>query len=166
MFKKIFISMAAVFLLIGCGGDGGNDSQGGKKQSDELPILDRSANLTGVDDNQNGIRDDIEKYIVENYSDEGQKKALFQFAKVMQENLLVDVTDMIAVKKVSIKGSRAMHCIFLKFDEKKGAENPDIAWRKIRSMTTNTKERLKTYLRYNKALDGTASSLPRGDTCE
>ncbi|MDR3177414.1 MAG: hypothetical protein LBT96_00365 [Campylobacteraceae bacterium] len=56
MFKKIL--MAAVFLLTGCNGDGGS-SQSGEKPSGELPKLDRSDNLTGIDDNQNGIRDDI-----------------------------------------------------------------------------------------------------------
>jgi hypothetical protein len=44
--------------------------------------------------------------------------------------------------------------------------NPSIAWRKILSTTTNIKERLKACLRLNKALDGTASTLPEEDTCE
>ncbi|MDR0580051.1 MAG: hypothetical protein LBG21_05555 [Campylobacteraceae bacterium] len=168
MFKKIFMLVAVIILLMGCnsGSSDSNTSQNGEKPSDELPTLDRTDSLAGIDENQNGIRDDIEKYIIENYPDEVHKKALFQFAKTMQEELLVDVSDMIAVKKLSIKSSRAMHCIFLKFDVKKGDENPSIAWKKIRSMTTNTKVRLQTYLKYNKALDGTALSLPRGDTCE
>jgi hypothetical protein len=135
--------------------------------NDELPILDRSDNLTGVDDNQNGIRDDIEKYINKNYSDEGQRKALFQDAKVMQESLLIDITDMIAVKKIGIQQSRSIHCIFSKFKSTDVSDqNPSIISKKIESMTANTKERLKAYLRYNKALDGTAWTLPRGDTCE
>jgi hypothetical protein len=159
MLKKIFITI--VLLLTACSG-----ASDDKTLKDEIPKLDRTDTIAGIDENGNGIRDDIEKYIVENYRDEGQKKALFQFAKTVQESLLVDISDMIAVKTVDIQDTRALHCILLRFDVKKGDENPSIAWEKIRSMTTNTKERLKAYLRYNKALDGTASSLPTRDTCE
>lgn len=85
-----------------------------------------------------------------------------QFAKTMQESLLVDVTDMIAVKKVDIQDTGALHCIFLQFKSTDVSDqNPSIASDKILSMITNTKERLVAYLRYNKALDGTASSLPK-----
>jgi hypothetical protein len=153
--KKQVLALAITFSLIGCA------------ESEKLPELDRTDTLEGIDKNQNGIRDDIENYINKNYSNEGQRKALFQFAKAMQEDLLVDVSDMIAVKKVSIKGSRAMHCVFLQFKSRDVSDqNPSIAWKKIRSMTTNTKARLKAYLKFNKALDGTVSSLPEGDTCE
>jgi hypothetical protein len=156
-----------VFILIGCGSDSSVSSSSGSSNNKLPTNLDRTDSLTGIDENQNGIRDDIEKYIVENYPDEGQKKALFQFARTMQESLLVDVSDMIAVKKVDIRDTRALHCIFLKFKSKDVSDqNPSIAWKKIRSLTTNTKIRLKAYLAFNKALDGTASSLPEGDTCE
>jgi hypothetical protein len=166
MFKKIFIMAAAVFLLTGCNSDS-NTSGDGKRPSEEIPTLDRSANLTGVDDNQNGIRDDIEAYIVENYSDEEQKKALFQFAKTMQASLFIDASDMISAKQVGVGMSRAITCIFSKLESQEVSdENPHIAIRKIESMTANTKTRLKAYLEFNKAMDGTASTSPRGDTCE
>jgi hypothetical protein len=167
MFKEIFIVITAVFLLTGCNSDNNASSDSGSLNNELPKNLDRTDSLAGIDENQNGIRDDIEKYIVENYPDEGQKRALFQFARVVQENLLVDVSDMTAVKKVSIKGSRAQNCIFSKFKSRDVSDqNPSIAWRKILSMTTNTKTRLQAYLKYNKALDGTASSLPERDTCE
>ena len=38
--------------------------------------------------------------------------------------------------------------------------------KELEGVTTNTKARLLAYLAYNKALDGTSSSLPVGDTCE
>ncbi|MDR1460230.1 MAG: hypothetical protein LBI78_01095 [Campylobacteraceae bacterium] len=162
MFKKIFATAIVVFLLTGCGSDNASD----KTSKGELPKLDRSSDIAGPDENQNGIRDDIEAYIVENYPDEKHKKALFQYAKVKQASLLVDAADRLAAKKIGTQNSRALHCIFLRFDTKKGTENPDIVSDKIFSMTTNTKARLKAYLAYNKALDGTAWTLPEGDTCE
>jgi hypothetical protein len=159
MLKKIFI--AAVLSLTVCGG-----ASDDKTSKDEIPKLDRTDTIAGIDENGNGIRDDIENYINANYPNEGHRKAVLQFAKTMQDKLLVDVSDMIAVKQVSIKSSRDMHCIFLRFDATKGDENPSIAWEKIRSMTTNTKVRLRAYLDFNKALEGMAFSLPTGDTCE
>jgi uncharacterized lipoprotein NlpE involved in copper resistance len=166
MFKKIFIMAATViFLLTGCNSDSSSSDK--QTSNNELPELDRTDTLEGIDKNQNGIRDDIENYIVKNYSDEGQRKALFQYAKVLQEDLLVDVSDAIAVKKVGTKGSRAIHCVFLQFKNRDVSDqNPDIASGKIFSMTTNTKARLKAYLKFNKAMDGTAWALPKGDTCE
>ncbi|MDR2342421.1 MAG: hypothetical protein LBD84_05220 [Campylobacteraceae bacterium] len=164
MLKKIFITAVIVFLSAGYGDESNSDRQ---ILSGKLPKnLDRTDGLAGIDENRNGIRDDIEKYIVENYHDEGQKKALFQFAKTMQGILLADISDKTAIKKIDMQDSRAMHCIFLQFNEKKGTENPSVAWKKIRSLTTNTKSRLKAYLNFNKALDGTVATLPRGDTCE
>jgi hypothetical protein len=159
MFKKIFI--VVVFLLTACGG-----ASDDKTSKDEIPKLDRTDTIAGIDENGNGIRDDIEKYIVENYHDEGHRKAMLQFAKTMQANLLVDKTDIVAVKRADMQNARAQNCIFLKFDATKGDENPNIAWKKIRSMSTNTKVRLRAYLDFSKALEGTVLSLPTGDTCE
>jgi hypothetical protein len=152
--SKIVLALAITFSLIVCA------------ENEKLPELDRTDTLEGIDENQNGIRDDIESYINKNYSNDGQRKALFQFAKTMQESLLIDVSDMIAVKKLDIRDTRALICVIDTFDKAQNAEKSGIAWRKIRSMTTNTKARLKAYLKFNKALDGTVSSLPEGDTCE
>jgi hypothetical protein len=167
VFKKIFITATAVLLLTGCGSDSNVSSSGGSSNNKLPTNLDRTDTLAGIDENQNGIRDDIEKYIVENYPDEGQRKALFQDAKVMQTSLLVNVSDMTAVKKVGVEMSRSVTCMFSKFKSRDVSDqNPHIVSKKIESMTTNTKERLKAYLRFNKAMDGAASSLPEGDTCE
>ncbi|MDR0579882.1 MAG: hypothetical protein LBG21_04700 [Campylobacteraceae bacterium] len=153
MLKKIFTIVATIFLMVGYGGEFPNN-------------LDRTDSLTGIDKNKNGIRDDIEDYINKNYSDEGHRKAMMQYAKTSLAVLLVDISDKIAVKQADIRRSRASHCIFLKFDAKRGDENPNIAWKKIRSMTTNTKARLKAYLDFDKSLAGMAFALPEEDTCE
>ncbi|MDR3177415.1 MAG: hypothetical protein LBT96_00370 [Campylobacteraceae bacterium] len=79
---------------------------------------------------------------------------------------MIDTSNMATVKEINRQDTRALVCVIDTFDEAQNAENSGTAWRKIASMTTNTKARLQAYLKYNKALDGTASSLPRGDTCE
>jgi hypothetical protein len=167
MFKVIFIVITAVFLLTGCNSDNNASSDGGSLNNELPKNLDRTDSLAGIDENQNGIRDDIERYIVENYPDEGQKRALFQDAKVMQKSLLVNVSDMTAVKKIGVEMSRSVTCIFSKFKSRDVSDqNPHIASKKIEFMTTNTKERLKAYLRFNKAMDGSVLSSPIGDGCE
>jgi hypothetical protein len=132
-----------------------------------LPKLDRSADIAGPDENANSIRDDIEAYIVQHYPDEQQKKALFQDAKAMRNALIVDTSDMIAVKAVGIQMSQSTHCLFLRLNSKdKSNQNPHIASRQMEAMATNTKPRLQAYLKFNHTLDGTTWTLPEGDTCE
>jgi len=36
----------------------------------------------------------------------------------------------------------------------------------LEAFTYNTKERVRKYFKFNDLLDGTATSLPEGDTCE
>ncbi|GHS86784.1 hypothetical protein FACS189487_01700 [Campylobacterota bacterium] len=135
--------------------------------SDSIPSLDTSDSLTGIDANANGIRDDIEAYIEKTYTDEKQRKAVMQFARSMQETLLVDMTNKEAARKIAKevqkRDSIAMDCIFLAFDVSKGDENPSKTWRKVRSMTTNTKARLKAHLAFNQALNGTVLYSGSGD---
>lgn len=50
----------------------------------ELPSLDESASISGVDANQNGVRDDIERLISTSTLDETQKLRGFQVAQAMQ----------------------------------------------------------------------------------
>ncbi|MDR2099944.1 MAG: hypothetical protein LBP40_03840 [Campylobacteraceae bacterium] len=163
MLKQIFITSVIVFLLTGCNTDSNSNK---KTAGSEPPQLDRGSSLIETDDSQDGIRDDIKNYIIENYPDERQKNALLQDAKAVQAILLVDINDKEAVRKADEQDSRAIHCIFSVFDEKKDTENPSIVSDKILSMTTNTKERLQAYLAFNKALEGTVATLPEGDTCE
>ncbi|MDR1285593.1 MAG: hypothetical protein LBJ88_05285 [Campylobacteraceae bacterium] len=166
MFKKIFITATAIFLLIGCNSDSGGNTSQVEKPSEEIPTLDMTDTIEGIDENQNGIRDDIEDYVNKNYPKEEHRKAMLQFARTMQAKLLVDTTNVIVVKQADIQSSRAQNCIYSQFDAKRGDENSYTAWNKIRSMTTNTKVRLRAYLDFNKALEGTVLSLPEGDTCE
>jgi len=174
---------AAVLLLSGCsGGSGGSEGSGGGapattgqtpkekiatlEASGAIPKLDRSSTISGIDANANGVRDDIEAYITSNYTVAPQKAAAIQTAKAVQATLLVDTTNITAVKEANIKLSKAVHCTYLRFDGSNSSKTPAQVSQEIESMTTNTKERLKAYLNFNKALDGTSWAMPEGDTCE
>jgi hypothetical protein len=130
------------------------------EDSGALPKLDRSTSIPGPDVNNNGVRDDIEAYIAALQLTEVQKKALMQDAKAMQMTLTVDLTDKVALQRVGDIGMASTNCIgnvITNFSDYS---------QKIESMTANTKERAKQYMKYNAARSGSVTSLPSGDTCE
>lgn len=131
-----------------------------------IPKLDRSLDYGGPDDDMNGIRDDIDSYIALNYPIPLKRDAVEQLARSMQWTILIDKTDSSAVKAESLKQSKAVNCIFQRFDGSAGTKQPSEVIAEIESISTNTKPRLLEYLAFAKALDGTVGTLPEGDTCE
>ena len=121
--------------------------------------------MAGIDANTNGIRDDVEGYVSAQYSTALQRSAVNQFASVMQAAMLVNKGDLAAVKAVSVRGARAVNCIYSRFDPN-GDTKPAAVVAEVRAISTNTKARLLAYLAYSKALDGTSGALPEGNTCE
>lgn len=134
--------------------------------SDTPSKIEQTVTIAGTDTNANSIRNDVKAFIAATYPEPAQRKAAQQFAAVIQAAILVDKKDTVAVKAISIRGSRAVNCIYLKFDGAPGSEHPAAVVEKIKSITTNTKQRLLAYHAYAKALDGTTLGLPNGDTCE
>ncbi len=135
------------------------------ENSGAIPKLDRSDSLTGTDSDNNGVRDDIDTYISSNYSIPNQKTAVLQTAKALQKTLMVDTNNIESVKEVNRQVSRGIDCIFTVFNNN-STKSPTQAVQELESITANTKQRLLTYLKYNKALDGTSSALTEGDSCE
>jgi len=134
--------------------------------SGELPVLDRTDSLAGIDANANGVRDDIERHIEKKYAEPAQRGAAMQTARALQKKLLVDTSDAAALDAVSAMGMRAANCRGSVFP---GPDDGPASWQMatdLESMTTNTKKRLLAYLAYNKARSGSVSTLPKGDTCE
>ncbi len=134
--------------------------------SGELPVLDRTDSLAGIDANANGVRDDIERHIEKKYTEPAQRRAAMQTASVLQKKLLVDTNDAAALDAVSALGMRATNCQSSVFPK---IEDLPAMWQMfsdLEAMTTNTKKRLLAYLAYNKARSGSVSTLPGGDTCD
>ncbi len=163
------------------GGDGGNFGGGVGNESENvdneaalaalkaledtgaIPKLERTDTVQGVDIGMNGIRDDVEEYVVAHYNVPTQQKAALQFATSVQLALLVDTTDSESVQNASKKMVSAVSCIYARFDT--GIE-PETVVSEVRSISTNTKIRLLAYLAFGSALDGTVMTLPEGDSCE
>jgi len=188
MIRK-FLAISLACLIVSCSGSSGGESaptdnkggthtgnEGGGKplqerlmeleESGEIPKLERGSTLTGSDLNANGVRDDIEAILARNYSSDAQHAAAMQTAKALQKTLTVDTTNLQAVKAVAREISYGINCIYSKFDGAEGTTQPSAVVYELRAITTNTKQRLLAYLQFNKALDGSSSALPKGDTCE
>ena len=126
---------------------------------------DTGPTLGGIDANTNGVRDDIERHIEKKYTVPAQRKAAMQTARALQQTLLVNTNDVQALDSVSQMGMHAANCRGLIFPGLEGLKEVSHMSDEIEALTTNTKERRRAYLAYNKAVSGTVSQLPKGNTC-
>lgn len=87
MKKGIIISLLSIGVLTACGNDSDELAQNESaltttqkivkmKDSGELPKLERTNTVWGIDADKNGIRDDIDAYIKKTYPSEEQQKAV------------------------------------------------------------------------------------------
>jgi len=104
------------------------------------------ATLTGIDANLNGIRDDVELFIAEEFSRTPQLgEALNQFAQTVQKGLLS--TNEQESMNAANAGNRAMECLaFLAPDDK--------SWKTVTALAVNTPERVRSWQAHQKRLSG------------
>ncbi|MGF1837873.1 chromosome partitioning protein ParA [Vibrio atlanticus] len=124
------------------------------------PMLDRSDFLTGTDENNDGIRDDIEAFIDALEVTEPVRKALKQEARQAQESLYHDWSEK---NNANIKKALAISHKYNKILACKKFVGIDVddninTGRTVDVLTYNTKARTMTYLAYNHLLDGSVST--------
>jgi len=126
------------------------------EESGEIPALDRSTTIQGVDANSDGVRDDIEQYIESLPDTPAQKSALRQVYKALSSAMQpISGTD------TAYKITNAVNCLADRY--------PDDYYEKmndIRKYTVNTKVRFDAYMEFNRNLYDSTVSLPEGNTCE
>lgn len=127
-----------------------------------IPVLDRTATLSGTDGNTNGIRDDIETYIASLPDTEIQKNALRQTARAFASVLATNLADSSALTASSTKLSNASSCLFKLYPSTLASKRA----REMEKLHINTRQRFDAYDAYNAALSGTTSLAPVGDGCE
>ena len=173
-FKSQLIFLGCILVLTACDGGSGYSPPSAQspahrttalEKGEAIPKFDRTDDLAGPDLNRNGVRDDVDSYINKRYLSAPQRAAALQVARNIQKQLLVSKTDKPALRLVSLALSRAVHCLFSKF-EGDAQFNTNVVAQEIESMTANTKARLLAYLAFSKAADGTTSTIPEGDTCD
>ncbi len=134
------------------------------EKTGQLPQLDRSNGIKGPDTDNNGIRDDIDAWITKLPITDVQMKAVQQASRVMQRELLADLTDRSRLDRLGDESMAAVKCLGDSFKPnfQKGLDLSA----QIEAITANTKERVKRYLAYNRAASGSSGRLPEGNTCE
>lgn len=177
MLKFIFLGSFCLFALSACGSENDystpqNEQITTKEQlfqklenEGKLPQLERTDSILGIDQDQNGIRDDIDAYIAKKYTDERQKKAVQQFAKNSQLKLAVNLDDEVALQASSHEADRATACVYRTFKSDPNIDASDVI-DEIGNITTNTKKRLQAYYKYSDALDGFVFTIPQRDYCD
>jgi len=112
-----------------------------------------NATLGGVDSNDNGVRDDVERAIYKKYDKKIHALVLMQKAKFLQRTLVEPTTDAKIIQKDSTK---AINCtVYLSRKD----QSLDYTYFKqhsdyIKDVTFNTVERIQKYANYNIALSG------------
>ena len=119
-------------------------------------LLDRSDSIIGPDENNDGIRDDIEAFINALEITEPIRNVLKQNARYQQENLNYDFSDKSDANArkawgISRKYDKVIACkAFLEIS----VDDIIDTSRTIVALTYNTKARTIAYLAYNRLLDG------------
>ncbi|KGY07801.1 hypothetical protein [Vibrio sinaloensis] len=137
------------------------DEQFGVLYGQYKHLLDRSDSLPGPDENDDGIRDDIEAFINALEVSEPVRNALKQDARQTQENLYYDFSEATESNidkayEISRKYDKVLACkdfIGMSVDDSINTSET------ITSLTYNTKARTMAYLAYNHLLDGSVSTL-------
>lgn len=123
-----------------------------------------NSTLLGMDVNDNGVRDDVERYIIKTYKDE--KIAIeigFQIARAYN-TVIEDPNNAEETTKV-MEYAQDCEIYFTTYAKLYGEDfilSNEIDSKKFKSMNLNTKERIRAYLQYNSALSGGVFTLEKG----
>ncbi|GIU41102.1 hypothetical protein TUM3794_20800 [Shewanella colwelliana] len=129
----------------------------------ELTVLDRTASLGGVDDNNDGIRDDIYSFVVALPLETAKRNSLLQLAQAFQSIQTRDIENPSVLSEVDSDIVAGVVCNSIAFD------NPTLDssyGRKIRNFTANTYERAERFARYNALMNGSVTRLPEDSEVE
>ena len=166
----LFVMGITVVTLVGCSGGGGGGGGGSGSPAPETgglppdPGAAGDATVAGIDINNNGVRDDVERAI--HARNPGMPpplmRALMQEAKGVQMAVMAgqsgNVNDMDAAVQALTAG---ISCAVNRLGEASSAEN-----RFIEYTTVNTDARIDAYDKFNYALTGQFFRAPTGNTCE
>ena len=118
----------------------------------EPDLMINNATLGGVDSNDNGVRDDVERYIYKKYPVKLHQALLMDGAKYFQKIMIESTKHAVELKK---EGTKIGDCESFLMGVDKGiySDNFDYVGF-LENNTINTKERVRKYLDYNLALSG------------
>ncbi len=115
--------------------------------------------LLGIDSDNDGVRDDIQRYIELTYPDSAKTRAaLRQYAKAAND-ALENAEDKRTSINNAYKANRSQECLYFIFREKEGsADSAYKVRRKLHARILNTRERTSAFFDFNDHLGGEAFS--------
>jgi hypothetical protein len=120
------------------------------------------ATLAGIDSDNDGVRDDVQRWIALTYpNSQKTRTALSQIAKAKQV-ILMNAADAINARAYALEEDRASDCLTYVRTQIKGVgknDDYDIG-SEIQARYLNTYLRTKTYLQYDSHLGGMTFTLP------
>lgn len=127
------------------------------------PGPDNDKTIAGIDSNNNGIRDDVERWIVQTYPNSAKMRAaIVQRALVFQQKVTMDTDDIQKVLAIDLESSRGLRCFVESARVKNIKEIDDYnTFKQWIAKQTNTSERLKAYLDFDARLSGRVFDSPR-----
>ncbi len=128
--------------------------------------LDHSTSVAGEDNNNNGVRDDVENYIDSLPDSEAQKNALKQLSRTISDAYKLGDSGKFenhAVRSISHEMARAAKCVGMHYND---IQVMHAHTKLVEKITANTPARAKGYSKFNRAISGHVIQLPRGDTCD
>ncbi len=129
--------------------------------------------LLGIDSNDNGVRDDVERYIYarfQGFENANKEQAIaMQYGRATQHIMKFGAEKAFDSEKLMSKTRECAHYFRRNFMSREEARIHDIFDSSFKDITFNTKERLEVYFEYNAALSGHAFAVnmfPSLETCE
>ena len=179
LWKHGALALLVAAMVAGCGN--GSDGPGGGtaggiptsfsfkeafsklEASGQLPVLDRSDSIAGLDANANGVRDDIEQYIDSKPNTQPQKNSLKALHRALSKAMTIDTKDKNALRDVTNSINISTGCIWKTY--RTGTVASPLG-NEIEKLTVNTRRRYEAYMKYNSAMNGAVISEPKDLNCD
>ena len=149
MKRLLILAVVSLSLVTGCENDY-------HKFSHKLPSTkveqDKSDSISGIDADNNGIRDDIDKFIVEQYNSEEDRSAVRQIARNTQSKLLLtNPAEAEDIKSIYDRQVKATVCLGVRRDSSESSVYEGTI-KDILQITLNTDLREKAYRDYGRMI--------------
>jgi hypothetical protein len=171
----LFVSILAIQGCNNSSQDSSNDPAFEREKSDSvtealkqleadgaLPELDTSDSLPGPDDDSNGIRDDIDRYLDNLDVSEKEKLSLSQYAVGLQRVQSAEEMTPEVAEDITESYMPSYFCMSLLSEDFEATRQVS---NKLSAYTANTPSRTERFLEYNEAMDGSAVDVPSPTEC-
>ncbi|MGI9279661.1 MAG: hypothetical protein ACR2PX_08515 [Endozoicomonas sp.] len=111
--------------------------------------------LTGIDSNQDGIRDDVERFIERVLPDSIEKKETIRAMAISRQKIYESVENRDLVIELGTEVDIASDCFFFLSDG-----DPENILKKLEAATVNTEERARAWNKINSYFSGMSFTLP------